>query len=62
MVPVGLLARQLGIATPIIDAVIEIASIINETNYWEKGRSLEELGIAGLDRGELKRVLEYGFE
>lgn len=62
LVPVGLLARQLGIATPIIDAVIEIASIINQTNYWEKGRSLEELGIAGLDRGELKRVLEYGFE
>ena len=62
LVPLGFLARQLGIATPIINAVIEIASIINQTNYWEKGRSLEELGIAELDRGELKRILEYGFE
>jgi opine dehydrogenase len=62
LVPVGLLARRLGIATPITNAVIEIASIINETNYWEKGRSLEELGIAGLDRAKLERVLEYGFE
>jgi opine dehydrogenase len=62
LVPVGLLARQLGIATPIINAVIEMASVINEVNYWEEGRSLEELGIAGLDRGKLKRLLEYGFE
>jgi opine dehydrogenase len=62
LVPVGLLARQLGVGTPIIDGVIAISSVINETNYWEAGRSLEELGLAGLDRGELKRVLESGFE
>jgi opine dehydrogenase len=62
LVPVGLLARQLGIDTPIIDGVIATASVINETNYWEAGRSLEELGLAGLNRGELKRVLECGFE
>ncbi len=61
LVPVGLLARQFGIATPIIDAVVEIASIINQTDYWEKGRSLHALGIAGLDRNELNQVLERGF-
>jgi opine dehydrogenase len=62
LVPVALLARQLGIATPIINAAIDITSMVNQTNYWEKGRSLEELGIAGLDRGQLKRILEDGFE
>ncbi|MFB0508343.1 MAG: NAD/NADP octopine/nopaline dehydrogenase family protein [Thermodesulfobacteriota bacterium] len=61
LVPIGLLAHQLGLATPIIDAVIEIASIINQKNYWEKGRSLQVLGIAGLDRNELRQVLERGF-
>ena len=61
LVPVGLLAHQLGVASPIIDGVIEIASIINQTNYWEKGRSLYALGIAGLDQNELNQVLERGF-
>ena len=62
LVPVALLARQLGVATPIINAVIKMTSVVNQTNYWENGRSLEELGIAGVDRGQLKRVLEHGFE
>jgi opine dehydrogenase len=61
LVPVGLLAHQLGIATPIIDSVVEIASVINGTNYWEKGISLQALAIAGLNRKELNRVLERGF-
>jgi opine dehydrogenase len=61
LVPAGLLACQLGIATSIINAVIEMASAINEVSYWEGGRSLEDLGIAGLDRGALEPVLEHGF-
>jgi opine dehydrogenase len=62
LVPVGLLAHQLGVATPIINGLIEFASVINQTNYWEKGRSLEELGIGGFNETELKRVLARGFE
>ncbi|RLC73573.1 MAG: hypothetical protein DRI26_00500, partial [Chloroflexi bacterium] len=61
LVPVGLLARQLGVSTPVINAVVELASVINQTNYWEQGRKPEELGIAGLGREELKRILEEGF-
>ncbi len=61
LVPAALLARKLGLATPIINAVIEIASVVNQTNYWEEGRSMEELGIAGFDGSELKQVLERGF-
>jgi opine dehydrogenase len=62
LVPVALLARQFGVETPIINAVIGLTSVINKTDYWRKGRSLEELGIAGISRKEFKRVLERGFE
>ncbi len=62
LVPVGLLARQLGIVTPILDSVVELASMMNQTNYWQKGRSLEELGIAGLSQMDFRRVLERGFK
>jgi opine dehydrogenase len=62
LVPVALLARQFGVDTPIINAVIELTSVINEANYWQQGRSLEELGIAGISAEQLKKVLERGFE
>lgn len=55
-------ACKLGVATPIINAAIDMTFVVNRTNCWEDGRSLEELGVVGLDRGELKRLLEHGFE
>jgi opine dehydrogenase len=61
LVPVALLARKMGISTPTIDAVIHLASVINRTDYRGEGRSLEELGIAGLDRNELDKALQDGF-
>ena len=62
LVPIRKLGHQLKVSTPLIDAVIEFASVINQTNYMKEGISLEELGVAGLDREELKQVVEKGFE
>jgi len=61
LVPISELARKFNVATPVIDAVIELASVINQTNYREEGLSLEELGIADLSKEELHRVLQEGF-
>lgn len=61
MVPIALLGRHFGVPTPIIEAIINLASIINVTDYWKGGRTLEELGIAGLSKDELIKVLENGF-
>jgi len=61
LVPVALLARKMRISTPTIDAIIHLASVINQTDYYSEGRSLEELGIAGLDRNKLDKVLQNGF-
>jgi opine dehydrogenase len=62
LVPIKKLANQYNIPTPMIDAVIEFASVVNETNYMTEGLSLEELGIARLDRDELRQLLDEGFE
>jgi len=61
LVPTALLANKLGVHTPIINSIIELSSVVNQTNYWKKGRSLEELGIATLSKEELKNVLQEGF-
>ena len=57
LVPIKKLAQQYEVPTPLIDAVIEFGSVINQTNYMKEGISLEELGISGLSKDELKRFI-----
>jgi opine dehydrogenase len=61
LVPIKKLGQQFSVSTPVIDAVIEFASVINQTDYMKEGMSLEEMGIAGLGRDKLEEVLEQGF-
>jgi opine dehydrogenase len=61
LVPVAGLACSYGVDIPIIDATICLASVINGADYYEAGRSLGELGIAGLKRAELNQILKTGF-
>ena len=61
LVPSALLANKLGVKTPIINSIIELCSVVNQTNYWNEGRTLEDLGIAKLNREMLEKVLRDGF-
>lgn len=56
LVTVASLGRMLGIPTPGMDAIIQIASIANETDYWSTGRTVEDLGISGMS---MHQLLEY---
>jgi opine dehydrogenase len=62
--PYGLVQRsQLGllvdIPTPIIDSIIHLGSGICEIDFW-KGRTLEDLGLAGMTKEEIMRYLQDG--
>jgi len=61
LVPTAQLAHKFNVNIPIIDAIIKLASVINKADYYEEGRSLEELGIANLSKEELAEVLQEGF-
>ena len=60
LVPIAKLGRKFNVPTPFIDAIIEFSSVINETNYLEQGMTLEELGIASLDKNGLNKLLQEG--
>ncbi|MBN2034347.1 MAG: NAD/NADP octopine/nopaline dehydrogenase family protein [Deltaproteobacteria bacterium] len=62
LVPIRKLAVQYNTSTPLIDAVINLGSVINQTDYMREGISLEEMGISGLSRDELKHFLYEGDE
>ena len=64
-VPYGLvtlssLGDMLGIPTPTMKLLIKIASLLNQKDYFKEGLTVEELGIANLDKSKLKKFLVEG--
>ena len=62
MVPLSSLAAQLGLKTPLMDAVANLGGALMQTNYWESGRTVEDLGLAGMTLEEMKDFLENGYK
>ena len=60
MVLLSTLGDLLGIPTPTHDAVIQIASVINRTDYWKTGRGMKQLGLSKFDKKRLKKFLLEG--
>ena len=64
-IPIGLvcwsqLGEQLGVATPLMRATIEIGIAISGVDYWETGRTLERCGIKGMSADELVDYAKTG--
>lgn len=51
------LARKAGVPTPTYETMIHLASVVNETDYYADGRTLENLGLADLTLDELNTYL-----
>ena len=60
MVLLSTLGDLLGVPTPTHDAVIQLASVINRTDYWKTGRGMKQLGLSTLDKKGLKKFLLEG--
>jgi opine dehydrogenase len=60
MVLLSTLGDILGVPTPTHDAVIQLASVINRTDYWKTGRGMKQLGLSNLDKKGLKKFLLEG--
>ena len=56
LVPVASFGKLLGIQTPIIDCIITLASTINGTDHFEKGRNIDKLGLSGMS---IEEILYY---
>jgi opine dehydrogenase len=62
LVPMAEIGRLLGINTPIIDALITLASVASGTDYRKDGLTLEKMGLAGLTAKDLPKILRDGFQ
>lgn len=53
LVPLSELGRLLGVPTPAMDCVIALGSLAHQRDYRASGRTLESLGLLGLDKAQL---------
>jgi opine dehydrogenase len=61
LIPMSALAAAAGVRTPAIDAVIEMVRSMTWKDFAAEGRSLERLGLRGMDAERLRRTMEEGF-
>lgn len=57
LVPLSSLGRAVGVSTPTMDAVIELSNSLLGRNFWEEGRSLENLGLEGLNPEQIRELV-----
>jgi len=60
LVPLTALGAQFGVNTWAIDAMVRLACVVHGTNYYERGRTIEDMGLKGLRVSEVKRYVEQG--
>lgn len=60
LVPISSLGHHLNVATPIIDNMIHLASVIHETDYWAEGRTVETMGLSELSVKQIRKLVLEG--
>jgi opine dehydrogenase len=64
-IPIGMvlwasLGDLLNIPAPTARCLIHISSVIHDVDYWQGGRTVEKLGLAGMSAAELQQYLMEG--
>ncbi len=60
LVPLALLGQQFGVNTWAVDAMIRLASVIHGTNYYQRGRTAQDMGLTGLRVDEVLHYVQEG--
>jgi len=60
LVPIASLGDMLGAPTPTIKSIIHLASVLHGRDFWAEGRTVERLGLAGLDVKQIRRLVLEG--
>jgi opine dehydrogenase len=61
LIPMSALAAAAAVPTPAIDAVIRTASVMAGNNFTADARTLDRMGLAGMDLAQIRDALEHGF-
>jgi opine dehydrogenase len=57
LVPIASIGNMLGVPTPMIKLIIDLGSLLHNRDYWNEGRTVERLGIAGLSVKQIHNLV-----
>lgn len=60
LIPISSIGRELGIKTPAINSIINIASLITGKDFYDEGRTITRLGLEGLSVYEMHKYAQTG--
>ena len=60
LVPIASLGQRYGVSVRGMDSIIRISSIIQRTDYYRRGRTVDKLGIGNLSVTELTHYVNEG--
>ena len=60
LVPWSHIGKAVGVATPVIDSVVNIYNLVHERDWWREGRSADDLGLAGMSLEQIKTYVQTG--
>jgi opine dehydrogenase len=60
LVPIASLGQRYGVSVRAMDSIIRLSSIMHHTDYYQRGRTLDKLGINDLSVGELMNYVDNG--
>jgi len=61
LVPLSNLGTLVKIKTPTVDSIIQLASVMNQVDYFKSGRTLSFLGLQGKTGEEILRFAKEGY-
>ena len=61
LIPMSGLGAAVGVRTPAIDALVELARCMTGKDFAAEARTLERLGLNGMDGTQIKRAVNEGF-
>jgi opine dehydrogenase len=61
LMPMSALGLAAGVPTPAIDAVVKLAQTMAATDFAADARTLDRLGLAGMEASRIRRAVENGF-
>jgi opine dehydrogenase len=60
LVPFVAFAELVGVPVPLMRSLVEVANALMGLDYWQIGRNLQKMGLAGVPRADLERFLYEG--
>ena len=61
LIPMSAIGAAAGVKTPAIDALVEMVRNMTGKDFAAEGRTLEGLGLRGMDAERIRRTMEEGF-